>query len=149
VTLLSPASVFQTVSIVDISWLASQNAQVEPIYRAFGRSLRSARREVQLTQETLGKRVGLSRTSITNIERGNQHVGLHLLYDLAKAVGVRPAELLPDEQEAVSDGPSLNEVLAGMRPSDRAKVEREIKRLSEDDVELVQNLVRAEAARDA
>src|SRR5712692_11882348 len=112
-------------------------APVEPIYLDFGLRLRAARRKAQLTQEALGKRVDLSRTSITNIEQGNQHVGLHLLYDLAKAVGVRPVELLPDERPASSTAPSLDQVLGGMRRTDRAKVVREIERLSAEDKEHV------------
>jgi transcriptional regulator with XRE-family HTH domain len=122
---------------------------MEPIYLDFGRRLRRARREASLTQDALGKRVGLSRTSITNIEQGNQHVGLHLLYELAKAVGVRPVDLLPDERAAASIGPSFDEVLVGMRRSDRAKVQRDIQRLSEEDRERVLRLVREEAVRDA
>jgi transcriptional regulator with XRE-family HTH domain len=121
---------------------------MDPIYLDFGRRLRMARREAQLTQEALAKRVGLSRTSITNIEQGNQHVGLHLLYELAKAVGVRPVELLPDERTARGSGPSLDDVLVRMRRSDRAKVERDMQRLTEEDRERVLRLVREEADRE-
>jgi transcriptional regulator with XRE-family HTH domain len=122
---------------------------IEPIYLAFGQRLRKARREAQLTQEALGKRVGLSRTSITNIEQGNQHVGLHLLYQLAKAVGARPVDLLPDEHAAASAGPSLDDVLVGMRRSDRAKLQRDMQRLSEEDRQRVLRLVADEEVRDA
>jgi transcriptional regulator with XRE-family HTH domain len=122
---------------------------MEPIYLDFGQRLRKARRQAKLTQEALGKRVGLSRTSITNIEQGNQHVGLHLLYGLAKAVGVRPVELLPDEQTATSVSPSLDDVLVGMRPPDRVKLRRDMQRLSEEDRERVLRLVAEEVVRDA
>jgi len=47
--------------------------------------------------------VGLTRTSITNIERGIQHINLHQLYLLAAAVGLRPAQLLPDHDGAIED----------------------------------------------
>jgi transcriptional regulator with XRE-family HTH domain len=122
---------------------------MNPIYLDFGRRLRTARREAELTQEALAKRVGLSRTSITNIEQGNQHVGLHLLYELAKAVGVRAVDLLPDEQAVRDNGPSLDDVLVGMRRSDRAKVQRDMQRLTEDDRERVLRLVREETVRHA
>ena len=118
---------------------------MEPVYLDFGRRLRVARRKAQLTQEALGKRVGLSRTSIINIEQGNQHVGLHLLYDLAKAVGVRPVELLPDERPTGVTAPSLDELLGRMRRTDRAKVDREIGRLSVEDKEHVPRLVAQQA----
>jgi transcriptional regulator with XRE-family HTH domain len=74
--------------------------KIDGIYEEFGRRLRSARKAANLTQEDLAERVGLSRTSITNIERGRQHVPLHMLFSLATAVGVEPAELLPQKEAA-------------------------------------------------
>ena len=74
--------------------------KIDPIYEEFGRGLRSARKAANLTQEALAERVGLSRTSITNIEKGRQHVSLHMLFSLANAVGVEPAELLPEKEAA-------------------------------------------------
>jgi transcriptional regulator with XRE-family HTH domain len=44
--------------------------------------------------------VGLKRTSVTNIERGKQHIALHQLFLLASAVGAAPEDLLPDTQAA-------------------------------------------------
>jgi transcriptional regulator with XRE-family HTH domain len=69
---------------------------MEAVYRAFGRALREARAEAGLTQREVAARVGLTRTSITNIELGNQHIALHQLLLLADAVGVEPGALLPD-----------------------------------------------------
>jgi len=91
-------------------------AGMEALYRDFGRRLRNARLGASLSQEALGRRVGLGRTSITNIEQGCQHVGIHLLYDLAKAVGTTPEDLLPDE--AAVDGESLDQVPVEMRGHD-------------------------------
>ncbi len=68
------------------------------IYEEFGRGLRSARKAANLTQEALAERVGLSRTSITNIEKGRQHVSLHMLFTLAAAIGVELVELLPQKE---------------------------------------------------
>jgi len=48
-----------------------------------------------MSQEAFAKAVGLSRTSITNIERGRQPVSLHTLYFMADILGVGPADLLP------------------------------------------------------
>ena len=76
------------------------NMKIDPIYEEFGRRLRSARKAANLTQEALAERVGLTRTSITNIEKGRQHVSLHMLFSLAAAVGVQPVQLLPQKEEA-------------------------------------------------
>lgn len=76
---------------------------MEALYRAFGRALRSAREDAELTQKQLAERVGLSRTSVTNIERGSQHVALHQLFLFAAAVGVEPSALLPDGEVALEE----------------------------------------------
>jgi transcriptional regulator with XRE-family HTH domain len=73
------------------------------LYKEFGRLLRKSRKEAQLTQGEVAERVGLSRTSITNIERGRQHVLLHQLFLLAAAVGVDPTELLPQGKAALEE----------------------------------------------
>jgi transcriptional regulator with XRE-family HTH domain len=53
------------------------------------------RKRVGLSQEALAKRVGVARTSITNLEQGTQSVGLELLLELSSALGIEPATLLP------------------------------------------------------
>jgi transcriptional regulator with XRE-family HTH domain len=68
------------------------------IYKSFGQKLRDVREKSGLTQIELAERVGLSRTSITNIEKGRQGIPLHVFIQLAGAVGVKPDELLPDKQ---------------------------------------------------
>lgn len=77
---------------------------MDGLYRAFGQALREARRGAGLTQRHVAERVGLQRTSITNIERGTQHISLHQLFLLAGAVGVRPDELLPDPNAHFEEG---------------------------------------------
>jgi transcriptional regulator with XRE-family HTH domain len=82
---------------------------MEAFYREFGRRLRQTREQgnVALTQHDLAERVGLSRTSITNIEKGKQHISLHMLFKLANALGIAPTELLPDPQFALPEQVSL------------------------------------------
>ena len=52
-----------------------------------------------MTQERLGTLVGLSRTSITNIEKGRQHVSLQQLYRIAEVLEIAPDVLLPPRPE--------------------------------------------------
>lgn len=56
------------------------------------RTLREARK---LTQAKFAKQVGLSRTSVVNIEQHAQAITLLNLYRMAKALGVHPRRLLP------------------------------------------------------
>lgn len=67
----------------------------EEICKRFGKLLATRRAESRMSQEAFAKAVGLSRTSITNIERGRQPITLHTLYSMADILGVEPADLLP------------------------------------------------------
>jgi transcriptional regulator with XRE-family HTH domain len=72
-------------------------ARLNLIYREFGFALAAARKRKHLTQSQFAARVGLSRTSITNIECGRQPVQLHLLYLFASILRVPAQSLLPRE----------------------------------------------------
>lgn len=67
------------------------------LYRVFGSRLRELREQRSVTQEELARRVDLSRTSITNIERGRQRVMLHQVMELAEALEATPQDLMPKD----------------------------------------------------
>ncbi|MDQ6794932.1 MAG: helix-turn-helix domain-containing protein [Chloroflexota bacterium] len=68
---------------------------MEPFYPEFGDMLRAARKAKGVSQDEVSKGVGLSRTSVANIERGRQRLSLHLLMDFARVLDVEPCDLLP------------------------------------------------------
>lgn len=70
-------------------------AQQKTFYRQVGYKLTHARLRKKITQAELGRRVGLGRTSIVNIEFGRQRFLVHTLASLAKALGVSTEHLLP------------------------------------------------------
>lgn len=70
---------------------------MDDIYKEFGRLLKARRTGARLTQDALATKVGLVRTSITNIEQGRQQISLQTLYQLADAVGATPQDLLPSK----------------------------------------------------
>lgn len=75
--------------------------KLEALYKATGDLVRR-HRENKMTQHKLGELVGLSRTSITNIENGRQHIASHHLFDIADALKVRPEVLLPSQRDGAS-----------------------------------------------
>jgi transcriptional regulator with XRE-family HTH domain len=99
---------------------------MEGFYREFGELLRARRKSAGLTQSAVAERVGLKRTSITNMEKGRQHVQLHQLFRLASALGAQPEELLPSAGAGAQEPMSL-EALDELRDAsseDRAMVAR-------------------------
>jgi len=90
----------QTVCNIDIARSVVNTMRMKGdnngVYLDFGRRFKVARDKNNVTQNEVAKRVGLSRTSITNIECGRQQVSLHVFLSLSKAVGVEPQQLLPN-----------------------------------------------------
>ena len=66
------------------------------LYAAFGELVEAHRRRLGgMTQAELGRRIGLSRTSVTNIEQGRHHVSLEQFVRISMALDVTPEALLP------------------------------------------------------
>lgn len=73
----------------------------EQVYRTVGERIRDERKRQNITQDELASQVGLTRTSITNVEKGRQKLLLHTLIQIANILGIPPARLLPTfEREA-------------------------------------------------
>ena len=123
--------IYKHVSRVDISTRRVENGHaLERLYQEFGRRLRSAREGAGLSQQILAERVGLSRTSITNIERGRQHVALHMLFRLASALGKEPSDLLPVEAVPAEEEAVDATALRGLEEDHREWVQRVLGQVS-------------------
>ncbi|MCT2591172.1 helix-turn-helix domain-containing protein [Streptomyces sp. N2-109] len=72
-------------------WLLQQRLDI-------GRRIAAARMEANLTQEGLAERIGSSRSTVVRIELGITSTPLDRLLHIARALGVPPAQLLPDDQ---------------------------------------------------
>lgn len=67
---------------------------IEACHQAVGIRIRLMRETLDLKQEELAKRVGISRGSLANIETGRQRLLLDNVEDLAKGLGTTPRALL-------------------------------------------------------
>lgn len=65
------------------------------MYARLGQLVRQHRERLNLSQQALADAIKLSRASIANIEAGRQHIALHQLYRLARALKVDASTLLP------------------------------------------------------
>jgi len=63
-------------------------------FAAFGRALRQARRERDLSQDALALRAGIGAKHLSELERGNKSPRFATFVDLAAALGLTGAELM-------------------------------------------------------
>lgn len=82
------------------------------LFKEVGQKIRQLREaqtggRARLTQAELAEMVGLERTSITNIERGNQKVPLHVLYRICEVLRAPVSDVMPGiaEVQAEVDAP--------------------------------------------
>ena len=68
----------------------------DDVYPIIGKAIRLRREEIGMTQAVLAELAGLSRTSITNIERGGQALFVHQFLELARALRVDISALVPN-----------------------------------------------------
>lgn len=65
------------------------------ILEKFGQKMQKVRQSADITQEELAARLGMHRTYIGLIERGERNPTIRTLYKIAKALKVTAGELLP------------------------------------------------------
>ena len=68
-----------------------------PLLTRVGRRLRKARQARGLTQEALAHGVGMDRSYVSGLERGEFNVSILALAKLARGVGVRLSTLVDSE----------------------------------------------------
>ena len=85
-----------------------------------GRRLKEAREKAGLTQEELGKMIGVTGSSITNYEKETSHPKEPIMYALIDALGVEPNFLFQDcvNLPLKNKCPSTTEVVPGDRISE-------------------------------
>ncbi|WP_238473928.1 helix-turn-helix domain-containing protein [Altericroceibacterium spongiae] len=74
------------------------------IRKLFGTNVRRYRVDLNISQEALGVRMGVDRAYVSAIERGVQNVTLLSMWEVAQALGVRPAALLVEDVVVKDDG---------------------------------------------
>jgi transcriptional regulator with XRE-family HTH domain len=78
--------------------VSSADQQTQALLIRVGSRVRAARDAAGLTQEGLAAKIGVTRTSVTNIERGRQGLTLMRLGQLAVALGISlDALIIPAE----------------------------------------------------
>jgi transcriptional regulator with XRE-family HTH domain len=73
------------------------------IYGVMGRVLREAREKVGHTQEDVARAISLTRTSLTNIEKGRQKILLHTFTEIAAFLGRSASDLLSEVEAKLAE----------------------------------------------
>lgn len=73
----------------------------ERLYRLVGDALKRRRKETGMTQIRLAAEVGVTRTSVTNIEAGRQKPPLDLLFRICTVLGVEVTAVIPKNGDVV------------------------------------------------
>jgi transcriptional regulator with XRE-family HTH domain len=81
------------------------------LYRAIGQAIKRLRNKEELNQSQFAERIGLERTSITNIESGNQKVTVAVLFRILEKFNIDDlSSLLPKVGEvSISESASSSE----------------------------------------
>jgi transcriptional regulator with XRE-family HTH domain len=74
----------------------------DEIYRGVGRKVRQTRENQRLSQDLLAKHLGISRTSMVNIEAGRQRAPLHVLWQIAELLETKLTLLIPSPEELLA-----------------------------------------------
>ncbi len=77
---------------------------------ALATEVRRLRRKLHIDQETLAERVGVTRSSISNIEGSRQGVSLEMFFKLASALNQDPVKLLETVRDSASSPVSKDDV---------------------------------------
>lgn len=79
------------------------------MYRDFGRRVRQQRNLLEMTQEKLAEKAGISLSFLGHIERGTRKASLDTVVKLSNALKVSPNLLLQDslDDDLLGDAPSL------------------------------------------
>ncbi len=75
---------------------ASKGAALSDLTVSFGKRILEVRHAKRMTQEQLAEVAELSRNYVNDVERGRRNVTLATIARLARALGVKMAELMPD-----------------------------------------------------
>ncbi len=89
------------------------------LYLLLGQKIRKARSDRDVTQEELSKKLSVTGATISYIEKGAQSVSVHLLYEIAEALGMEIHSLIPTLQEVKNAIPSLDKEIKNLPPKEQ------------------------------
>lgn len=93
-----------------------------PVQETIGERLRIARRNRDLSLETVASRLGVSVATLSRIETSKQGMDLPFFLTLASTIGIDPAKLIGSDAQAAEGHEGLVRQLAALAPDERIEV---------------------------
>jgi transcriptional regulator with XRE-family HTH domain len=90
----------------------------DPIDVAVGFRLRTLRKSKGMSQDQLGKALGITFQQIQKYERGTNRISASMLVKSARALSVAPTALLPDDNEPAPRSPAILSLMSQLRGVD-------------------------------
>ncbi len=90
----------------------------DPIDIGVGFRLRTLRKSKGMSQDQLGRTLGITFQQIQKYERGTNRISASMLVKSARALGVSPTALLPDENEPAPRSPAILSLMSQLRGVD-------------------------------
>ncbi len=90
----------------------------DPIDIAVGLRLRTLRKSKGMSQEQLGKALGITFQQIQKYERGTNRISASMLVKSARTLEVSASSLLPDENDPAPKSPAILSMMSQLRGVD-------------------------------
>lgn len=90
----------------------------DPIDIAVGLRLRTLRKSKGMSQEQLGKALGITFQQIQKYERGTNRISASMLVKSARTLDVSASSLLPDENDPAPKSPAILSMMSQLRGVD-------------------------------
>lgn len=103
----------------------SENKVPSGIDRIVGQRLRWRRRELKLTQEQLGERLGLTFQQVQKYEKGVNRISAGRLFEMAGALGVAITYFYEGVDDLLEELPAFGSVHDGNEPSELPVIDSE------------------------
>lgn len=97
---------------------------MKEILLVFGKRLKSLRKERKMTQEELADKLGLHNSYIGLLERGERIPSLLTLDKIARYFGVKPADLIMEEQKSQKYDLKQKELLYIVREGSQEEIDK-------------------------
>ncbi len=95
------------------------------LYELVGRKIREIRTISDMSQEGLADELGLSRTSVVNIEKGRQTPSIHLLIDISRIFNVSLEYFIDSKYWKTDEAITFNSVKSRIKNSTTTKSDQD------------------------